>query len=164
MRKHIFSFFLIIVIVFAGCRQQNAELTGTELKEEREAVALVLEKYVIANERQEIALVHEIWAPDDDIVVFGTTSDEKLVGWDAIQEVLMRQFNTFENTYITVRDQNIKVNSRGCTAWFSEILNYNYIYRGEAKAYEGLRFTGILEKRDGEWRIVQSHMSVPAGE
>ena len=124
-------------------------------------VTLVLEKYVLANEKQDIDLVREIWASSPDIVVIGTNSDEKLIGWDAIQKVMQRQFDAFEDTYISVHDQVIEINETGNTAWFSEILNYNYIYQGEAKQYEGLRFTGVLEKNNNDWFIVQSHMSIP---
>lgn len=153
--------FLIITLALAGCESKKETLSETELEKEREAVALVLEKYVIANERQEIDLVKDIWAPDEDIVVFGTDSDEKIVGWESIRNTLEEQFRSFNQTYISVRDQNIRINEYGCTAWFSEIVNYNYIHNGEAMSYEGLRFTGVLEKRNGDWYIVQSHMSIP---
>lgn len=120
-----------------------------------------MEKYVIANEKQDIDLVHEVWASSPDIVVIGTNSDEKLVGWDVIKNILQRQFDSFEDTYISVHDQVIEINKTGNTAWFSEILNYNYIYQGDAVQYEGLRFTGVLERDNGDWYIVQSHMSIP---
>ena len=157
----------IIVIVFLSLIAVSCSNVGEQSKvtfdpeQEKEKVALVLEKYVIANERQEIELVKEIWAPDTDIVVIGTNSDEKLIGWEQIKDALQRQFNTFEETYISVRNQVIEINETGNTAWFSEILNYNYIYQDEARQYEGVRFTGVLEKRNGDWYIVQSHMSIP---
>ncbi|MBN3036584.1 MAG: nuclear transport factor 2 family protein [Bacteroidales bacterium] len=159
------------IIILAGIIMMGASCTGPEvskltpeqLEAEKGKVALVLEKYVIANEKQEIGLVQEIWAPDPDIVVIGTESDEKLIGWDEIRKVMQRQFDSFEETYISVRDQIIKINETGNTAWFSEIVNYNYIYHGEARSYEGLRFTGVLEKKNGDWMIVQSHMSIPGG-
>ena len=156
-------FFLIIVtgLLITSCNNEKQQATSVELEAEKEKVALVLEKYVIANEKQDMDLVHEIWAPYPDIVVFGTNSDEKLIGWESIRDALQRQFNTFEDTYISVRDQVIKINETGNTAWFSEVMNYNYIYNGEAKQFEGLRFTGVLEKTNGDWYIVQSHVSIP---
>ena len=36
------------------------------------------------------------------------------------------------------------------------------MYKGEAQKFEGLRFTGVVEKMDGEWKLVQAHLSVPA--
>lgn len=132
-----------------------------DLEMEREKVALVLEKYVIANEKQDIELVHDVWAAEPDIVVFGTNSDEMMIGWEAIKATMERQFNSFEDTYISIHDQIIKVDEFGRTAWFSEIVNYNYIYQGQNRQFEGLRFTGVLRKFGDDWLIVQSHMSIP---
>ena len=94
-------------------------------------------------------------------MVFGTNSDEKLIGWDAIKGAMERQFNSFEDTYISSHDQIIKVDEMGRTAWFSEIVNYNYIYQGETMQFEGVRFTGVMQKFGDDWLIVQSHMSIP---
>ncbi|RLD61428.1 MAG: hypothetical protein DRJ05_02665 [Bacteroidetes bacterium] len=151
----------LVVVASSCCNNQTEKKESIGINDERESVSLVLEKYVIANERQDIGLIKEIWANNPNIVVFGTTGDDKFVGWIEIQEVMQRQFNTFQETYISVRDQVIEVSPSGRTAWFSEIVSYNYIYQGEPRQYEGLRFTGVLEKIDGDWYIVQSHMSVP---
>jgi len=158
MKKIILSSFIIILIgTLFSCNNeckfdQDQELTKIET---------ILEKYVIANETQDLNLVKKIWAPLDDIVVFGTTSDEKLVGWDNIQAALEGQFKEFKETYIAVTDQVIKINETGNTAWFAEVINYNFIYKGEPRSYEGVRFTGVMRKIEDEWYIVQSHMSVP---
>jgi hypothetical protein len=156
-------YFFIIFLIGAGCSDQNKiSEKPVDLEQEKEKVALVLEKYVIANEKQDINLIHDIWAAEPDIVVFGTDSDEKLIGWEAIKSALERQFNSFQETYISVHDQIINVDDKGCTAWFSQVVNYNYIYQGEPQQFEGLRFTGVLQKFGEDWLIVQSHMSIPA--
>jgi hypothetical protein len=36
------------------------------------------------------------------------------------------------------------------------------VYKGTAKSYKGLRFTGVVEKIDGQWKMVQAHLSLPA--
>jgi hypothetical protein len=155
-------FLLLSGIIIASCCNDNTQTaTVIDINKEKEKVALVLEKYVIANEKQEIDLIHDVWAQDTDIVVFGTNSNEKIIGWEEISKAVQRQFNSFDETYISVRDQIIEINETGNTAWFSEIINYNYVYNGEPVQFEGLRFTGVLEKRGEDWFIVQSHMSIP---
>ncbi|GAB4328051.1 MAG: hypothetical protein Kow00127_20710 [Bacteroidales bacterium] len=159
--KIIVPLFLVLMILGTSCRQQDNASPPVDINKEKKEVALVLEKYIIANEKQDLDLVREVWAPEPDIVVFGTNSDEKLIGWKAIEEALAKQFSSIEETYITVRDQVVNVDSDGNTAWFAEIMNYNYIYQGKPVQFEGLRFTGVLQKRDGKWYIVQSHISIP---
>ena len=161
LMKTIFTFCLLSLFIW-GCNAPSENTTKVNLEEEKEKVALVLEKYVIASEKRDIDLVHDIWAGEPDIVVFGTAGDEKLIGWESIKNAMERQFSSFEDIYISVHDQVIQVDEMGQTAWFSEIVNYNYIYQGEPKQYEGLRFTGVLQKFGEDWYIVQSHMSVPA--
>ncbi|MCF8304538.1 MAG: nuclear transport factor 2 family protein [Bacteroidales bacterium] len=163
MRKLI-PFVLLITIMFSACEQQKQETKSekTSACDEREAIADVLKNYVIAIEEERMDLVKKVWAPDDDIVVFGTESDEKHIGWDSIEKALENQFANFDDTYISVKDQIIKVSKTGKTGWFSEIINYNFIYDGTPNSFEGNRFTGVLEKRNGKWYIVQSHMSIPA--
>ncbi|MCK4677380.1 MAG: nuclear transport factor 2 family protein [Bacteroidales bacterium] len=159
MRKLTFlSFIAIIIIGTNSCSEKKCKYDSDE---EKSKIEIVLEKYVIANETQDLDLVHRVWASRDDIVVFGTASDEKLIGWEKISKTFQQQFNLFEDTYISVGDQIITVNETGNTAWFSEIINYNFIYKGKPVSYEGVRFTGVLSKIEGEWYIVQSHMSLP---
>ena len=155
------TFIILIGIFTSGCSKVNQDKVTFDPAKEKEKVALVLEKYVIANEEQNLNLIKEVWATNPDIVVIGTNSNETLIGWEAIKNTLKRQFETIEDTYISVRDQRIEINDTGNTSWFSEIVNYNYIYQGKPVKYEGLRFTGVLEKINGDWFIVQSHMSIP---
>lgn len=159
--KKVFLLLPAILFIISCNNQPMDKPAEVDLEMEREKVALVLEKYVIANEKQDIELVHDVWAAEPDIVVFGTNSDEMMIGWEAIKATMERQFNSFEDTYISIHDQIIKVDEFGRTAWFSEIVNYNYIYQGQNRQFEGLRFTGVLRKFGDDWLIVQSHMSIP---
>jgi len=126
------------------------------------AIENVLDKYIVANETQNFELIQEIWAPNADIILYGTDSDERLMGWINIKNAIKEQFSHITDTYISASDQFIKLNCTGNTAWFAETLNYNFVYSDKAQSYEGLRFTGVLEKMDGEWKLVQAHLSLPA--
>jgi ketosteroid isomerase-like protein len=155
------SYLLISGLMLWGCQSDSERRVTFNAEVEKEKVALVLEKYVIANEDQKIEIVREIWAPFPDIVVIGTDIGEKMVGWPTIKRAYERQFKSFEETLISVHDQVIKLNETGNTAWFSQVLNYNYIYQGKKYQHEGLRFTGVLTKYEGDWLMVQSHISKP---
>jgi len=72
-------------------------------------------------------LIEDIWASDNDIILYGTDSDERLMGWKSIEEAIKEQFGYITDTYISASNQFIKLNCTGNTAWFAETLNYNYI-------------------------------------
>ncbi len=151
---------LLFLLLISSCEQKAHQTIN--LKAESKAVENVLEKYVIANEQKDFSIIEQIWAPDSDILLFGTDTDEKLMGWKNIQAAIKTQFSSISDTYISVSDQHIKINNTGNTAWFAEIMNYNFVYQGQARSYEGIRFTGVMEKRPDGWKIVQAHLSLPA--
>ena len=153
-------FLLVIVIVFAAaCNNCDQKFDKAD---ELNAIEELLEQYAIANETQDFDLIEKIWAPDSDIILYGTDSDERLMGWTNIRSAIKEQFAQIKDTYISASDQFIKLNCTGTTAWFAETLDYNFVYKEEAKSYKGLRFTGVVEKIDGEWKMVQAHLSLPA--
>ena len=146
---------LVIFLIISSCSNCDKEIN---LKDETVAIENVL----IANENQDFELIQEIWAPSPDIILYGTDSDDRLTGSTNILAAVKDQFSQITDTYISASDQFIKVNCTGNTAWFAETLSYNFVYKEEAKSYEGLRFTGVMEKMDGQWKIVQAHLSVSA--
>jgi hypothetical protein len=157
MKNYLLLFFMVFIAV--SCNKPEKQI---DIESENAEIENTLDKYIMANEKEDFALIESIWAPEDDIVLYGTDSDERLVGWDNIQKVIKRQFTMIENTYISASDQVIKVSDCGNTAWFAERLNYNFIYNGEAHSYDNIRFTGVMEKLDGRWVMVQAHLSLPA--
>jgi len=158
--KKINTFLFVVVIFFASsCADCDQKFSKAD---EMIAIENLLEEYVIANENQDFDLIEKIWAPDSDIILYGTDSDERLMGWTNIRSAIREQFLQIEETYISASDQFIKLNCSGTTAWFAETLDYNFVHNGEAQSYEGLRFTGVVEKMDGQWKLVQAHLSLPA--
>lgn len=158
--KFTYSTFVLSILLLTGsCDYQNKE---SDDKEALAAIENLLENYILANENQDFDLIKSIWASDEDIILYGTDSDERLMGWLNIESAIKEQFGHITDTYISASNQFIKLNCTGNTAWFAETLNYNYMYKGEAHSYEGLRFTGVVEKIDDNWVLVQAHLSVPA--
>lgn len=160
MKKLNLLTFLFVIFVITACNEQKPKIDKAA---EIIAIEDVLEAYVLANENQDFDLTEKIWAPDSDIILYGTDSDERLMGWTNIRSAVKTQFSQIEETYISVSNQFIKLNECGNTAWFAETLDYNFVYKGEARSYEGLRFTGVIVKMDDQWRFVQAHLSLPGG-
>jgi hypothetical protein len=106
-------------------------------------------------------MIEEVWSKDDNIILIGTDSDENYVGWGQIRKAIQKQFGSLESVLISITDQKIQTDYDGRTAWFSQTLNYNFIYNSVAMTYEGIRSTGVLKKQDDKWKIVQVHLSVP---
>ena len=161
MKKLGSLFVLLILAGIMGCVPRGEQCPEVDLDKELSEIRSLLEQYELAREGEDFSTVEHIWAPDDDIVLFGTEGDEQMVGIEAIKKAMSKQFDEFENTLINISEQKIHLSKDGKTAWFSEVLDYNFIYLGEDMSFEGIRFTGVIEKRDGHWKMVQGHLSVP---
>ena len=156
------TFGLLFFLLSCSTTRQTEKVVVNR-SEQLKSIENVLEQYIVANENKDLSLVEQIWAPDGDIILYGTTSKDRLMGWNNIRNAFKEQFKTIDNIFITTSEQYIKLNETGNSAWFAEILNYNYMKDGKAKSLKGLRFTGVLKHcHDGKWRIVQAHLSIPA--
>jgi ketosteroid isomerase-like protein len=61
-----------------------------------------------------------------------------------------------------VRELRIHLSRSGDVAWFSAILDDCGEYDGQAGCWKDTRWTGVLEKRDGRWVVMQMHFSFAA--
>lgn len=158
MMKRILTLCCLLLALFS-C-QTKVEI---DLKAETKKVETVLEQYAIAIENEDLTMVESIWKNADDILMYGTDSDEKLIGWKKMRKAYMQQFKELDNTFIAISDQVIRFDKQVQVAWFSQIMKYNFIQDSIAHSFEGLRFTGVLERNEGDdWKLVQGHLSMPA--
>lgn len=168
MKKNRFYLGLLsLLFLMFSCTNQVDQTKGEKgeavnLEKEKMAVSQLLDGLATATECGNFDMIQKIWLHADDVLLIGTESDEKLVGWPDISKTIQKQFGLFEKTLISITDQSIWVNDDATIAWFFEELNYNFVYENKAMTFTGIRFTGVLEKIDGEWRLVQQHMSIPA--
>jgi ketosteroid isomerase-like protein len=58
-----------------------------------------------------------------------------------------------------MKDLRITFSRGGDVAWFYCVLDDINTYKGEPASWENTRWTGVLEKRDGKWVVVQQHFS-----
>jgi len=58
-----------------------------------------------------------------------------------------------------VRDLRIQFSSSGDVAWFYCIVDDINEWKGAPANWENVRWTGVLEKRKGKWRVVMQHFS-----
>ena len=152
---------LIVLVVGLAFLVVSACTPKVDIEAEKTQVKTVVDQLEQFLETEDMELFSKIMAHDTDMVIFGTDAGERMVGWEALKEMIQKQNASYENTKITVKDQVIKVNKSGNTAWFSEIADWVLEAQGEQINLQGSRFTGVLEKRNGDWIIVQMHASIP---
>ena len=58
-----------------------------------------------------------------------------------------------------IRDLVVTISKSGEVAWFYCILDDINEWKGEPANWENTRWTGVLEKREGKWKMAQQHFS-----
>ena len=129
-------------------------------KEKTEASAL-LDKYIRAFQARDLALAAEVYAHDGDLIVYGSSPSDRRSGWGQTEEYLRNYFASVESIEVVLKERTIKVHASGDVAWFAQVLTWREVERGKTYTMDGLRISGVLEKRNGAWLIVQLHASGP---
>ena len=124
----------------------------------------VLDDYVKAWKAGDVDMMSKIWANDEDVVVIGTDAPERLIGWETLHKTYVKLFDIMKDTDIAVRNQKIKVSKSGTVAWYSQNITMNFIANGQPASVPNIRLTGVLEKRNNHWVLVQNHSSLPVEE
>ena len=65
----------------------------------------------------------------------------------------------FKAVRYQIKDLKINISESGSVAWWFCILDDINEWKGQPASWENTCWTGVLEKRDGKWRIVQQHFS-----
>ena len=60
-----------------------------------------------------------------------------------------------------IRELRLRFAETGTVAWFYCKLDDINIWKGQPANWENIRWTGVLEKKQGKWRVQQQHFSWP---
>ncbi len=106
------------------------------------------------------ALFESIFARADDFFTYYPDSKSTVVGWKQFQKFLDSWMDPRgKATGFSIRNLRIVISKTGEVAWFSAMMDDEGEFDGQPWATKDIRWTGVLEKRSGSWKICQQHMS-----
>ena len=113
-------------------------------------VASTLDAFHAAAARADEAAYFDLIAPQG--VFLGTDAGER---WEkeAFRAFARPHFSQGKGWTFVPRDRHVALTVGGTIAWFDELL--------DSASYGECRGTGVLEKADGRWRILQYHLTIP---
>jgi len=108
-----------------------------------------------------LELLYSTIAKDPSFFIFHPDSKSTIVGFDAMRNLVEQVFMNpgFKATGSDIRDLRVNLSRSGEVAWFSAILDDFGEDNGKPYAWLNTRWTGVLEKREGKWLVVQMHFS-----
>jgi uncharacterized protein (TIGR02246 family) len=153
----------VYVMAFFFCIVGSATGLAVALisEQDKAAVNALLDRYILAFQTRSLALASEVYAHDGDLIVYGSNPADRRLGWSQTEDYLRDYFAAVDSIEITLKERNIKVHESGDVAWFAQVLTWKETEQGKTYSMDGLRITGVLEKREGGWVIMQLHASGP---
>lgn len=132
-------------------------------KEERD-IESVIRNFFLALDTQNLDLMRRVVGRKEGMLHIGTDADEVWRGWQELRKATAEQFKNLEYYKADIRNLNINIADSGDVAWYFHHLQARIKSGGVEHVMEGARFTGVLEKKDDRWVILQTHVSIPQSE
>lgn len=103
----------------------------------------------------------KIMTQEDDFFIFHPDSKSTIQGFAPFKNMAEKSWMSpdFRATDFAVKDLRIVFSRSNTVAWFSAYLDDHAEYKGQKIGWDNARWTGVLEKRQGSWVIVQMHFS-----
>ncbi len=98
---------------------------------------------------------------NDELFFFQTDSRTTITSFDKFRKLTENFFmrDDFKAIKVEINDFRISMSPSLKTAWWACLLNDYNEFQGKPANWEKVRWSGVLEKVDGKWRIFQMHFS-----
>ncbi|MDT7041440.1 nuclear transport factor 2 family protein [Candidatus Nitronereus thalassa] len=121
---------------------------------------VVIRLLVEANAKKDLATMKRFMGGDPHALGY-TIGGRKFIGWEEFAKVMETEFR--DTVEIKIPITHLQVTQRGDIAWFALELDYTRVTRtqdGLATKVIPLRETGVLERQQGTWQLVNWHESM----
>lgn len=143
--------------------------TGTEevdVDAEKSKVAEVIHASIGWAQTKDTELIYNTFAKDENLFWFSPETSGTTHGYEAFKHTTETVFlnDAFKAIRYEIRDLKINLSRSGDCAWYSCYLDDENEWNGRPASWINVRWTGVLEKREGRWVIVQMHFSYGVGD
>jgi ketosteroid isomerase-like protein len=158
MKKRII---FIILLSFSFLLCSCIKRREIKVESDKGIVDKIIREYVSALDSADTDRLLSLYAKNPDIIVIGT-GDEFYTGHDQVEKF----YKEFKLTLSQWTKRRFTLDG---IAWFSSRLDLSFEHKVKIKGKtkiklieKKIRFTGVLIKEEGNWKLAQSHMSLPS--
>jgi ketosteroid isomerase-like protein len=127
----------------------------------KDQVTEVLNTMIVAQETGNWDQFSQCFDQGEDTINVGSDLDEFWVGWDTFKRNSQKLFATRKGNQINVTNTHINISENGDVAWYAQMIDTTFETKAEPIRIEGFRHTGVMVNKNGQWKVVQSHISAP---
>jgi hypothetical protein len=152
---------LVVAISIGGCKQMEPTIDATTEKAEAEQVIKKSIQWIMDKDKE---LMYTYYVNDSSLFWFSPENAGTIRGFDNFKKLVEQVFMNpkFKGVRSDFRDMRIDLSRSGECAWWSCCLDDFNEWDGRPSNWENVRWTGVLEKIDRQWRIRQMHFSYAA--
>jgi len=150
---------LLISIIITSCNQPTFKtIREVEIQEIKHTISSCIGWF----KDKDFDLLFSVVAHDSNYISVHPTNNV-VMGFEQFAESSeIFKYEGFQYVRHELKDLNINISESGKVAWWYCILDDINSWDGQPANWENARWTGVLEKRDGTWVIVQQHFSFAA--
>ena len=132
-------------------------------EQEKITVARVIHNAICWAMTKDTVALFNTFVPDSTLFIFSPDSASTLIGFDGIRYLAENIWMTdrFKALECNIRDLRINFSQDGNVAWYFCYLDDISEWDGQKGGWRNVRWTGVLERREGKWLIMQMHFSFP---
>lgn len=140
--------------------QRNRESLNPDATSDEQQIVKALHDSFRWAFKKDRALFESVFARDDDFFTYFPDSKSTVVGWQQFEKFLDSWMDPRSKaTWYEIRNLRVAISKTGDVAWFSAMVDDEGEFDGKPWGAKDIRWTGVLEKRGGAWKICQQHMS-----
>ena len=150
---------IVLMMIFISCH----DISQIESKQDQiEKITETIDACIGWFKTKDFDLLFSVVAHDSNFLSVHPT-DKIVRGFDEFlkNSEIFRNPDFIYNKH-ELNDLKITMSKSGDVAWFYCKLNDMNTWKGQPASWENTRWTGVLEKRDNHWVIVQQHFSFAA--
>lgn len=149
---------VILVILTGGCRTMTEKIDS---RAEKARVEQVIKNSITWAVNKDKELLYNSFVNDSTLFYFSPDNAGTISGFAAFQQLTESVFMNpaFRAIKADFKDLRVSLSQSGDCAWWSCYLDDFNEWDGKPANWENVRWTGVLEKRHGDWKIVQMHFS-----
>jgi ketosteroid isomerase-like protein len=159
MKKSVLISILVLVCIFflqLSCQKAGHNFN---VEVEKQLVEKSIHNSIGWAKNKDIDLLYRVIANDSNYVEVDP-EDRIVRGFQEFKKAEDFWMNpNFKAIRYDIKDLKINFSKSGDVAWFVCKLNDINEWKGQPASWENTRWTGVLEKRDNNWVIVQMHFS-----
>ncbi len=148
----------LLVILVGGCDTMTQE---EDIDAEKAEISKVIHNSIGWAATKDTEMSYSCFAKDSELFWFSPRDDGTIHGFAALVFLTEGFFmkEDFKAVRYEIKELRISLSRSGDVAWYHARLDDFNEWKGQPANWEDVRWTGVLEKRDGRWVIVQMHFS-----